>query len=104
MSDVVTAARQVVQDILAPELRELKARVDALDQLMAESFRQVDKRFEQVDKRFDRLETRMDDGFRQMDTNFGEMRKLLADQRDYENLIVRVAQLQAEIEARRPAH
>ncbi len=42
--------RKVLQDFLSPELRELKARVDALEQSMNERFLQVDKQFDQVER------------------------------------------------------
>lgn len=45
--------RKVLQDFLAPELRELKARIEALEQRMGDRFAQVDKQFAQVDKQFE---------------------------------------------------
>ncbi|MBB6146059.1 flagellar capping protein FliD [Silvibacterium bohemicum] len=47
---VVEDVRTVVQDFLAPELRELKVRVDALEKRMDERFSQVDSRFNQMEK------------------------------------------------------
>jgi len=47
---VVEDVRTVVQDFLAPELRELKARVDALEKRMDDRFKQVDHSFEQVER------------------------------------------------------
>jgi tetrahydromethanopterin S-methyltransferase subunit G len=38
--------RKVLQDFLAPELRELKARLDALEKRMDERFDQSDRRAE----------------------------------------------------------
>jgi uncharacterized protein YdcH (DUF465 family) len=37
--------RKVLQDFLAPELRELKTRLDALEKRMDDRFNQVDERF-----------------------------------------------------------
>jgi tetrahydromethanopterin S-methyltransferase subunit G len=48
--------RKVVQDFLAPELRELKARLEALEKRM-------DERFAHVDDEFTHLEKRMDERF-----------------------------------------
>ena len=47
---VVEDVRTVVQDFLAPELRELKARVEALEKRMNDRFEHVEQRFEQVER------------------------------------------------------
>ena len=47
---VVEDVRTVVQDFLAPELRELKARVDALEKRMDDRFKHVDERFDAAER------------------------------------------------------
>jgi outer membrane murein-binding lipoprotein Lpp len=47
---VVEDVRTVVQDFLAPELRELKARVDALEKRMDDRFKHVDERFDHAER------------------------------------------------------
>jgi uncharacterized protein YhaN len=47
---VVEDVRTVVQDFIAPELRELKARVDALEKSMNERFGHVDERFNHAER------------------------------------------------------
>jgi hypothetical protein len=47
----VEDTRKVLQDFLAPELRELKARIEALEQRMGDRFAQVDKQFEHADRK-----------------------------------------------------
>ncbi len=48
--------RQVMQDFLAPELREIRARLDSIDKRLD----LVDTRFDLVDKRFDMAESGYD--------------------------------------------
>lgn len=47
---VVEDTRKVLQDFLAPELREVRARLDALEKRMDERFDQVNARLDQSDK------------------------------------------------------
>jgi hypothetical protein len=90
MADVVTATRQVIQDFLTPEIRELRVRVDALEA-------RVDRGFKEMDDRFNRAEKRMDEGF-------SEMRLLLANQKDYIELRERLTRVEAQQAAQHPAH
>ena len=62
---VIEDTRRLVQDFLAPELRELKARVDALEKRM--------------DERFDSFETRMDERFRSINDQFGAMERIASE-------------------------
>ena len=59
-----------IQDIVAPEVRELKAELKGLSHRMD----QLDHRMDQLDHRMDQLERRMDDRFalaeRRMDERF----------------------------------
>jgi chromosome segregation ATPase len=111
---VVEEVRSTLQDLLTPELRELKVRIEALEnqqkQFRAEvkdQFGQVDKRFEQVDKRLDRIDQRFDS----IDNRFEKMEEKSADRHEQvmseirrtaiiQELVERVARLEAE---RRPA-
>jgi hypothetical protein len=52
---VIDDTRKVMQDFLAPELRGISARIEALEQ----RFGTVDKRFDGVDHRFDRVDQRL---------------------------------------------
>jgi hypothetical protein len=49
---VVEDVRQVLQDLLAPELRAVSARLDSLEKIM-------EARFESVDVKFDALRTQI---------------------------------------------
>jgi hypothetical protein len=57
---VIEDTRKLLQDFLAPELRELSARVDALEERMHARFETLEKR---VDTRFETLGVRMDARF-----------------------------------------
>ena len=107
---VVEDVRTTLRDFLTPELRELKVRVEALEDQQKEfradvdkRFEQVDKRFEQVDKRFDRIDQRFDS----MDARFEKLEEKLTDRHEQlvteirrtatiHDLVERVARLEAE--------
>lgn len=113
MSDVVQSVRQLLQDFIAPELRELKSDVKQVDakidsetgQLRADIQRlegKVDsdiKRLEgKMDSDFKRLEDKMDSGFAQMRTLLDNayLRSELEATRDISNLRERVTRLEVE--------
>ena len=56
--NVLETIRHLLQDTIAPDLRELKARVDALDAKMTAQFTAVDSRFTAVDTKFGAMESR----------------------------------------------
>jgi hypothetical protein len=82
MGDVVTATRQVIQDLLAPELRALKARLDVLEA--------------KVDQGFQRTEESSRDLRGEVNAGFSELRMLLAKQMDYVELRERIARVEAQ--------
>jgi predicted nuclease with TOPRIM domain len=105
---VAEDVRSAVQDFVAPELRELRARIDALEEQQKQFRADVDKRFDTVDKRFDAVDGRFD----KVDARFEKLEDKLSDMRDeliteirrtasIYDLTVRVAKLESE---RPPAH
>jgi hypothetical protein len=103
MSDVVTATRQVVQDLLAPELRELKARLGALESKLDDSikraddgFKRVDDGFKRVDEKFKNVEQNIRDLRGEVAGGFSEIRVQLAKQMDYVELRERIAKVEAQ--------
>jgi len=61
---VIEDTRKLLQDFLAPELRELSARVDALEERMNARFdaaeKTMDARFKELDTRFKGIDARVD--------------------------------------------
>jgi hypothetical protein len=47
--------RKVLQDFLAPELRTINARLEALEKVMIAKFESVDTKFEAMDTKLDSL-------------------------------------------------
>jgi hypothetical protein len=82
MSDVVTATRQVIQDLLTPELRELRVRVEALEALMNERFRHTDEKIVSMEKH--------------MDGRLDEIRALIVKQLEVAELRDRLARVEAQ--------
>jgi len=57
--DVVAGFREVIQDLLVPELRALKTEFVAFKEEVNKQFEQINKRFEQIDKRFEEVFTEL---------------------------------------------
>jgi len=117
MSDVVQSVRQLLQDYIAPELRELKSdvkRVDGKIDLMTENLgAKIDSKTSGLEAKIDsetkrledrivsevgRLEDKVDSGFAQMRTLLENayLRSELEATRDISNLRERVTRLEVE--------
>ncbi len=59
--------QQLVQDVIAPDVRELKVRLASLEKQMDVRFAGVDRQFESVDHRFESLEQKMEIRFAALD-------------------------------------
>lgn len=89
MSDVITGLRQVIQDLVAPDLKAVNAKADSLQKQFDSRFdamqRQVDVKFEaqqkQFDSRFDAMQRQADAKFeaqqKQMDLQFDVLMKTI---------------------------
>ena len=117
MSDVVQSVRQLLQDFIAPELRELKSdvkQVDAKVDLETKNLKaQIDSETGQIRTNIKRLEDKMDSDFKRledkMDSGFTQTRTLLENAylrseldatRDISNLRERVTRLEVERSSR----
>jgi prefoldin subunit 5 len=84
---VVEEVRQVLQDFLAPEIRSIVARLDA-----------VEKRMDLIDRRMDRLETKVDNLDKKLDETTLRLQKRMDDYEDraakrHEELMAAVRQI-----------
>ena len=82
---VVEGVRQVIQDFLAPELRALVTRIDALEKVMNAKFDAMETKFEAFDTKFtaqdskiDSLRARMEDRFSALDAKIQHLTDSLA--------------------------
>ena len=50
---LIDDTRKVLQDVIAPDLKAINVRLDAVERVMNLRFEQIDKRFEQMEKRID---------------------------------------------------
>ncbi len=84
--NVIQTVQKTFQDILAPDIRELKMRVEALEKRMEErfaaakalseaQFRRVDTQFERVDTQFERVDTQ----FQNVDSQFERVLEAVND-------------------------
>ncbi|MEW6686189.1 MAG: hypothetical protein AB1393_08290 [Candidatus Edwardsbacteria bacterium] len=78
--DIVTGLREVIQDLLVPELRAIKTEL----QQYSRQFEAIDKRFEAIDRRFEAI--------------FGELKSL---RKDMEEIKIGQAQILAKLDLER---
>jgi len=106
MSDVVTGVRQVIQDLVAPDLKAIRARVDALDERVTTSTELLSRQMElisrQMELQFRALVTALDSFRAEMRAEMNSMRT--ANQAEVTEqlspIVERVARLEALIETR----
>jgi len=94
---VVEDVRKLLQDFLAPELREIATRIDALESIVAGNERSAEKRHEATAKNIDRLREEMASGFRQvLDYSVVQQRLAVLEQ----SLLPRVEALETAVKSR----
>ena len=107
VSDVVQSVRQLLQDFVAPELREIKGDVKRLDaKIDSETARLEDKiasESRQLGANLKRLEPKVDSGFAHLGSLLenANLRAELESTRDIANLRERVTRLETERETHR---
>jgi phosphate uptake regulator len=94
--NVLQTLQQLIQDVIAPDVRELKVRVSSLE-------KQMDVRFDAVDVRFNALEQKYDARFRGIDTRFDalDQRFVSFDQKNdaqFRAVLAAIAELKAQSE------
>lgn len=91
MSDVVQSVRALLQDFIAPELREIKSEVKRLDS-------KIDSEARQIGADMKRLEAKVDSGFADLRLFLenANLRAELESARDIANLRERVTRLEVE--------
>jgi hypothetical protein len=75
--NALQTAQSFIQDVLAPDVRELKVKVDGLD-------KRIDSLERHMDERFDSFEKRIDERFKVIDERFAAVK----DQSDYNMRLV----------------
>lgn len=106
MSDVVQSVRQLLQDFMAPELRELKSDVKQVDGKVDSKTSSLEAKIDAETKRLEdkivsevgRVEDKVDSGFAQLRTLLENayLRSELEATRDISNLRERVTRLEVE--------
>ena len=89
--NLLQTLQQLVQDVIAPDVRELKVRLSSLE-------KQMDVRFDAVDSRFNAMEQKSDAQFRALMAAISESRAQseLSSVRAVSALSERVAVLEAQ--------
>ena len=95
--NIAQTVQKAIQDLVAPDVRELKVLVQGLQKQLDQRFDQVDKRFEQIDKRFDAQRETSEAQFKALMAAFGEFKAQseLTNMRVIASLSERVAVLES---------
>jgi len=88
--------RKVLQDVLAPELRAVTARFDAIDQRFDALTRVMDARFEAVNNRFDAVDTKLASLEKNSDIKFASLEKEIVRVRELLDVDRRLAKLESQ--------
>jgi hypothetical protein len=88
-NDIITGIRQGIQDFVAPEIRELKGSIAALDARITSLEKVMDSRFKEVDSRINALDSKWDGRFGEINAKLDALLKI----HDFE---VRLARLEAQ--------
>ncbi len=68
--NVLQTLQQLIQDVIAPDVRELKVRVSSLEKQMDVRFDSVEVRFAALEHRFDAYDEKTDARFGAVDSKF----------------------------------
>jgi tetrahydromethanopterin S-methyltransferase subunit G len=88
--------RKVLQDFLAPEMREIKARLDALEKrfdVVDRKFDGIDRKFDGIDRKFDGIDRRFDDMELRAEKRHDAVMQALTD---YTDVRIRLARLESK--------
>ncbi len=99
-TDIVTGVRQAIQDLVAPEIRQLQGNISALDARLialekiqeakfSELSAKFDSRFNELDARFKGIEAKSDARFNEVNTKLDTILNL-------HNIELRLARLEAQ--------
>ena len=76
--NVVESAQRLIQDVIAPDVRDLKTRVGELEKRMDERFDGVSQRFDSleksIDQRFDSMKEQIDSNLKIVLSAIGELK------------------------------
>ncbi len=82
--NVLDTLQKLIQDVIAPDVRELKVRLTSFEKETDQRFGSLEKRmaerFDAVDQRFESLEKRMAERFDAVDRRFQAMEKQMESQ------------------------
>jgi hypothetical protein len=95
-NDIITGIRQGIQDFVAPEIRELKGSIAALDARITSLEKVMDSRFKEMDSRFKEVDSRMNALDSKWDARFGEINAKLDALLKIHDFEVRLARLEAQ--------
>jgi hypothetical protein len=96
--NLLQTLQQLVQDVIAPDVRELKVRLTSLEKQMDVRFEVIDQRFEALNQKFDAQNQKTDAQFRAVLSAISESKAQIevANVREISALRERVAVLEAQ--------
>jgi tetrahydromethanopterin S-methyltransferase subunit G len=87
----IEEGRQLIQDFVAPEIRALEVRIDAIEKKIDSLEARMEKRFDAVERRFDGLDAKME-------RNQSQIMDTLHRMENYHQLAERVAKIESKMQ------
>jgi conjugal transfer/entry exclusion protein len=92
---LIEEGRQLVQDFVAPEIRALEVRIDAIEKKVDELEAKMEKRFDAVDSRFDRVQAAID---ARLDRNHNQVMDTLHRMEMQNQILERIARIESKLQ------
>jgi tetrahydromethanopterin S-methyltransferase subunit G len=91
----IEEGRQLVQDFVAPEIRALEVRIDAIEKKVDALEAKMEKRFDAVDIRFDRFQTAID---ARLERNHNQVMDTLHRMEMQNQILERIAKIESKLQ------
>jgi tetrahydromethanopterin S-methyltransferase subunit G len=88
---LIEEGRQLIQDFVAPEIRALEVRIDAVEKKIDSLEARMEKRFDAVDREFDSMDGKMD-------RNQSQIMDSLHRMENYHQLAERIAKIESKLQ------
>jgi tetrahydromethanopterin S-methyltransferase subunit G len=87
----IEEGRQLIQDFVAPEIRALEVRIDAVEKKIDSLEARMEKRFDSIERRFDSIDAKLE-------RNQGQIMDALHRMENYHQLAERVAKIESKLQ------
>jgi chromosome segregation ATPase len=94
---MIADLRTALEETVAPSLRELRVRIEKLEEKVDANERRADQRFEKIDQRFDKVEQRFDRLESAAEKRHAELLNAMRQSLEISDLAQRLARVEAKV-------